>query len=68
MYYGRSGDSGHPALPGACLAHGSRVLGACLARAWRVRVRGKSMHGALLGMATYAQVAELVLQWASIAY
>jgi hypothetical protein len=30
------------------------VLGACLARAWRVRMRGKSMHGALLDMATYA--------------
>ena len=36
MYYGRSGDSGHPTLPGACLAHASRVLGACMARAWRV--------------------------------
>ena len=58
MYYGRLDDSGHPALPGACLAHASRVLGrvhgACLARAWRVRMRGKSMHGALLDMATYA--------------
>jgi hypothetical protein len=35
------------------LARAWRVPGACLTCAWRVRVRGKCMHGALVYMVTY---------------
>jgi hypothetical protein len=47
MYYGRSGDSGHPSLRGACLARAWRVLGACLARtrAWQVYACCTTVHG-----------------------